>query len=306
LSPSLRDANGDLRLTPLRVTLGVFRRSRAILSEINLILRNKFSQRSLIGPSDTIVSLTSYGSRIDRVHLTIEAIGRGSTKPRQLILWLDDASAYARLNSHLERLVRRGLTVKLSENFGPHTKYLPYVLDSAGDPWNLVTADDDVLYPKYWLSKLIERARNGSSSTLYCYRAHRIHLVDDVIAPYNSWQYCSTTESSYAHFATGVSGILYPQSFQKIMRASGITGVNLAPTADDVWINALALRSGWTVTQVDAKPRDFDVLRGSQKIALRTTNVSGVANDIQILKCYDPASVRFLQDAIHNINLSSL
>ena len=47
----------------------------------------------------------------------------------------------------LRRLERRGLEVRLTQNYGPHTKYYPSLADAIADGLPLVTADDDILYP---------------------------------------------------------------------------------------------------------------------------------------------------------------
>src|ERR1700728_2535296 len=72
-----------------------------------LLLSNRFS-REPVAPCEpgAVVSLTTYGKRVRVVHLAIESIARGKTKPSRLILWLDDAALIANLPRPLLRLER--------------------------------------------------------------------------------------------------------------------------------------------------------------------------------------------------------
>src|SRR5574342_24675 len=92
-----------------------------------LAARNVVSRRSLVQNSGPVVSMTTHGARVETVYLTLESIGRGKTRPRRLVLWLDDPNRFSSLPDSLRRLEKRGLEIRLCENFGPHTKYYPYL-----------------------------------------------------------------------------------------------------------------------------------------------------------------------------------
>ena len=141
-------------------TLGAALTELAI-QHIRLIHANCTAQTSILGEADANVSLTSFGKRISTVWQTIETIGAGRTRPRRLILWLDDAEALSDLPPSLRRLQARGLEILPCLNYGPHKKYFPYVNDILpSEPGRtLVTADDDVLYPANWLKDLLHEHR---------------------------------------------------------------------------------------------------------------------------------------------------
>ena len=131
------------------------------LATLNLVSRSR-----LAGGPGPVVSLTTYGTRIRWSHLAIESIARGSLTPSRTGLWLDDEAAFARLPRPLRRLRRRGLEIRLSENLGPHTKYFPFIEASDSFTGPLVTADDDTIYPRFWLERLAqERLIDGESRT---------------------------------------------------------------------------------------------------------------------------------------------
>jgi hypothetical protein len=251
---------------------------------------NKHSTFPVIRWGGPIVSLTSYGKRIDTVHLAIESIASGSLLPSDLILWLDDKARYDSLPVALERLKKRGLTVRLCKNFGPHKKYYPYV-DSQNDflvP--LVTADDDVLYPKDWLRTLV-KSFEGNPSVVHGYRARVISLEGGHIAPYEQWTLCDSTQPSWRHLLNGVSGVIYPPRFLAALKSAGSRFEQCCPKADDVWLHATALRAGFKVQQIGRRAVHFPMIPGSQEIALYFDNVAG-GNDIQIAQTYTQSDVR--------------
>src|ERR1700691_1503154 len=116
--------------------------------------RHHNEARPVTAPGGPVVSMTSYGRRIRTAYLAIESIAWGDVRPSRLILWLDDHTAFNNPPATIRCLMKRGLEVKLCEDYGPHKKYYPYLqsLETFESP--LVTADDDILYPTYWLKHL--------------------------------------------------------------------------------------------------------------------------------------------------------
>ncbi|MGQ7936127.1 hypothetical protein [Paraburkholderia sp. D1E] len=253
----------------------------SFIFEFIYLLINRWSREPIIAAEGGVtVSLTSHGSRIETVFCTIESIGKGVCKPGQLILWINEKKIFENLPETLKRLQRRGLTVRLCENFGPHTKYFP-VIESGELPELLVTADDDIFYSRNWLKRLTEENRR-TPDTIVCYRAHRVEVSEIGIAPYQFWQPCSTSEASYLNFATGVSGVIYPKNYLLCLKLAGREFASCAPRADDVWLYATAIRNGFEIRQIFRRPIHFLEHPRSQKIALHIDNVMGGRNDVQI------------------------
>lgn len=231
---------------------------------------NLCSRRPLTGDCKADVSLTSYGLRITSVWSTIETIGRGVQRPGRLILWLDDESAVKNPPASLKRLIRRGLEVRPCKDFGPHKKYYPYVLECLSNR-TLVTADDDIYYPKTWLSRLLAAHREDQVTA---YRA-RIRTEDS----YADWPMCHTDEPSERVFATGVSGIAYPPRLLEVLRSRGDEFLAVCPRADDFWLHFAAVGSGVPVCQINREPANW-----WPQVRLRTTglwhdNLSQGGND---------------------------
>lgn len=294
LSCFFRDQLGSYRFTPRRIVGALRRRSLAFAIEVQLRLRSICAGGSVLGSADVVVSMTTHGVRLKRTHLTIEAIARGKVRPQCLVLWLEPQDI-ANLPPSLIRLTQRGLTIKETPNYGPHTKYLPHVLAEGELKRPLVTADDDVLYPRYWLRDLIDAyAVRPQGRLIHCHRAHVVQVRQGTVGPYNDWEKCRSIVPSNANFATGVSGVLYPPEFLATLRAHSDEGFRRAPTADDVWLHSVAVRNDWRIRQVSATAAEFPTVMGSQKGALRNMNVYGARNDAYISECYDESVLRRL------------
>lgn len=247
------------------------------------------------GDSDAIVSLTAYGRRVRTVYLTIESIARGTTRPRALILWLDDEDVLSSAPPELRRLVDRGLEIRYAPPLGSHKKYFP-ALDLAIDRnvARLVTVDDDVLYPRWWLKRLMDVAQSAPSAVV-AYRARRVPLTSDGLAPWAEWPLCRSVEPSLLHFGIGEAGIAYPQSVIRALKARGLGFLSIAPRADDVWLHSTAVSAGIPTRQVMRRALHPLIVPGSQVVALSHSNISLGGNDEALGASYGEADISLLR-----------
>lgn len=284
-------ADGALRQF-LRVVRKSAKRFLSVCTCVRLLIRNLTSSQSVLGDTPVVVSLTSYGRRISSVALGIESIGRGAARPSRMILWLDDPDRFAARPKALRRLERRGLEVKLTENFGPHTKYFPYVRSLPLHRLPLVTADDDIIYPQRWLSDLHE-AHLAHPQEVNCHWASVVTCMDGNITEYVRWPNCTSTLPRHAHIGLGVSGVIYPPRMLNALSSHGQAFLTRSPSADDIWLHWVALRSGIRVRQVSATPRHFSLIPRTQKLTLMRTN-NATENDRWIRGLYTPTDVMLL------------
>jgi Acetyltransferase (GNAT) domain len=252
---------------------------------------NLLSRTSVLAPDGVPVSMTTHGPRVRTTHLALESIAMGRLRPSRLVLWLCDPKAVAELTPGLRRLQKRGLEVRLTAELGPHTKYFPALdwPELTGGP--LVTADDDVLYPPGWLEGL-KAARDQAPDLVHAYRAHTVTWGERGLRPYEAWQPCMSAEPSHRHFATGVSGVIYPPGLLARLRAEGDRFLGTCPRADDVWLHMMAVRHGFPVRQIQCKPLHFPFIPGTRDVALMAGNVRGGGNDAQIRATYGDAEMR--------------
>lgn len=274
------------------VTERVSLRAHQLAAMGQLLRRNLTSTAPAVAAGGPVVSLTSFGKRARTVAFTIESIAQGELLPSRLLLWLDEPGLLATPSPLLARLQRRGVEVLQTENWGPHKKYFPFVSSQSEFAVPLVTADDDVLYPKNWLSALMDRHRADSSS-VHCYRARVAGLRDGRLAPYASWQECSTTEPSHRHFSIGMAGVLFPPPVLQELRKHGDAFRDTCPRTDDIWLNLQAQRVGAKVRQVRSRPEYFMLLPGTQKSGLLHGNVHD-GNDTALSAVYQPADLERL------------
>lgn len=259
--------------------------------------RNRTSAESVLQEEGPVVSLTTYGMRTAGVYLAIESIGRGTLKPSSLVLWLDEADVFNNPPETLQRLVRRGLTMRLTPNYGPHKKYFPQVsLLDTPNPLPLVTADDDTLYPSHWLQGL-QAAYQNAPDVVHCWRAKRIATTEGRVDSYDLWPDCTNSDASFANFAIGCSGVIYPPSLQLALKQAGDGFKHCCPKADDIWLHLHSLRNGFKVKQILPRSINYPCIPGTESVALFNFNVYENGNDLQFAQTYGSEDLRKVAEA---------
>ena len=226
-----------------------------------------------------VVSFTSYGHRILRSHITAQTILRQSLKADRVILWLGHGE---KITPQLEKLSRRGLEIRYTEDIRAYTKIIPTLVNCPGSI--VVTADDDIIYPKNWLKKLWEE-HLAAPDQICCHRAHVItKTLTGTVKPYNEWEWCvRRSERTAAIFPTGVGGVLYPPGSLHPTVTDIAMFKELCPYADDIWLKAMSLRQGTVCRIVARKPLLIPLSSpGTQsQSALRVINIDENRNDEQ-------------------------
>ncbi|SDV48612.1 glycosyltransferase family A protein [Chitinasiproducens palmae] len=237
-----------------------------------------------------IISLTTYNRRLQRVHLAIESIFHQNYRNFEIELHLSDSdiSSHDQLPRHLKRLEARGLRIFIHpENLRSYKKYY-YTLSSHPEA-TLVTADDDIFYPRDWLRKLVETHKRHPD-TVVCYRGHALGItIDGELAPY-SLDGHSTHETfqipAWSLMPTGVSGVLYPPgSLNRNIALDAANFMRLAPTADDIWLKISSVAAGKKSVRVGKNNVHFTGIPNDDFEGLVTTNVKNGGNNRQLEAC---------------------
>ena len=78
-----------------------------------------------------IISLTSYGNKLQLLYLTIESLLHQTIKPNKIILWLDQTAynTYESIPIALHRQEARGLEIRLCEDIKSYTKLVPALIN---------------------------------------------------------------------------------------------------------------------------------------------------------------------------------
>ncbi|MCM1356844.1 MAG: hypothetical protein NC212_10620 [Staphylococcus sp.] len=240
---------------------------------------------------DIVVSLTTYGSRINTVHLAIASMMSQSMRPNRIILWLaEDEFGGKPLPATLDLLSKRGLEIKYCEDVKSYNK-LVHSLKLCPDA-AIITIDDDVMYNFDLIDRLV-KAHLADPEAIYCARMTRIGFdKNGHILPYRKWRVATDHVDSPLNFATGVGGVLYPPGAFTPEILDSDKFMRLAPTADDLWFKAMAIVSGCPVRQIPiwrGNGEEYLPVRGIRfSDGLAGENVTNGGNDriVEALKEY--------------------
>lgn len=239
---------------------------------------------------ELIVSLTTYGKRLQDVCFTIESLMHQTLPPNRIILNIALSYQQKPLPLTLKKQITRGLEIAYVEDTRSYKKLIPTLRDNPNAI--IITVDDDVLYE----FDLIERLFNSyldNPNKVSALRTHTI-IVDKNGKPlnYNKWKWgVDEAKNSFQLFATGVGGILYPPHClsEEVFNQEIFTSI--CPTADDVWFHAMALKNGTRIIKVPTRSADgcdYIMNEDVQDIGLCNINVGQEGhNDIQIKAVYE-------------------
>jgi hypothetical protein len=237
-----------------------------------------------------IVSLTSFPARISTTWYTVESLLRQEIRPEKIVLVLaKDEFADAKLPRSLSSRDVEILWVK--RNTRSYKKLIPVL--RAYPRHTIVTADDDIIYPKWWLALLLKESRQNPGSIIGL-RGSAIKVDRGRIAPYIEWAGATSSTGSILTFLKGDGGILYPSSCLPLVAQDEDLAMTLCPTADDIWFKATALLAGTPVRRVLDSDFDLPTVTSTQKLSLRSLNVAQNANDTQFAAAIDHFNLRHI------------
>lgn len=242
--------------------------------------------------SDVIVSLTTFGKRINEVYLAIESIMQGSMKPNRIVLWLaGDEFKGKSLPLTLQRQQKRGLEIGYCEDIRSFMKIVP-AMEKYPDAC-VVTIDDDVMYEFDLLENLVNAHLANPTDVCAC-RVHRIMRDEDgKPKSYMQWDWrVWPKDKSRLNFLTGVGGVLYPAGCFVDEFFNKEAFMTLCPYADDVWVNAMLWLSGRHVVKAYTHSEygdDFIEVAIEQDDSLSLVNWSRgeCRNDVQLKAVMD-------------------
>ncbi len=149
------------------------------------------------------------------------------------------------------------VVVKMVVDMGPITKLLP-ALEASDDDGMVVTADDDVIYPKRWLLGLYEQAQVFPQCVVG-YRgiifAKKPFAYSDVISIGDVRRDTHIRAPVYVDLVTGVFGVLYRKSIMDVCALSQLSECPDSYYNDDVWVCGLLAKAKIPRVCVPAKGR---------------------------------------------------
>lgn len=231
--------------------------------------------------NNTYISLTSYGARLNAVHMAIRSLLMQSVRPSKVLLYFDESIQRDTLSDDLLDLEQYGLEIRMGyEDLGPHKKYL-FAFQEFPDSL-IITADDDLIYP----ADMVESLLTAHETVPYCVVARRCHLIGFYAAgdllPYEKWGWehkDAFSVPSRRLLATGGAGALYPVAAFDLasLDIEAIRGV--AWPADDLYLKFFELANGIEVAYAPNRQNHPYQLEGPRSDALCNANVAGGRND---------------------------
>jgi hypothetical protein len=238
----------------------------------------------------TIVSLTSFPGRQSPVVPTINSILDGTVRPDKIVLYLAEEQYPNRAApAPVAELAKKEPLFEVrwtKKNLRSYKKLVPALSDFPDDI--IITLDDDIIYRP----RLVERLllwHKKHPDCIIAHRAVRVRVRDGKFLPYKKWKLFKLKRylfqwprPGFDNMATSGGGTLFPPHclHSDVMRDDIF--MKIAPTTDDLWWWAQAVRAG---TKTMPVPLGYviinDFLRG-QGEELRSENVRGDGNDSAI------------------------
>lgn len=236
------------------------------------------------------VSLTSIPSRMDKLWITIESLLRQTYKSDRIILWLaEDEFGNIELSKKLRKQQLRGLQICYCDNLRSYKKFYDAAKNYPDD--YIVTVDDDIIYAEDMLEILVKTYRNNPGN-IVCHRSHYIEKRRGELRQYNEWITYNDREKivdtpSFYNFFTSGAGTLFPvfRLSRELLNKDAF--MDLAPYADDVWLNFCAWISGVRTINAKGILGHIITIESSSDNGLARANVLYRRNDEQIRRVLD-------------------
>lgn len=242
-----------------------------------LQVKLKKKQKLLSNDGKIIVSLTSFPKRIEKVWMVIESIFNQTHKPDKIVLTLSELQfPEKKIPQKLLEQTKRGLEIIWTEDdIRSHKKYY-YVMQKYPNAI-ILTVDDDILYEKSLIEKLLEFHEKYPTCILCNWGAIKVGKE------YIHWRnlLLKLKEPSYEILQIGVGGVLYPPNslYKDVFRKDVF--LDICPLADDLWLNAMAVLNNTKIVKTDYRYYYIPILY-NEDTTLHSVNLGQNQNNKQI------------------------
>ena len=235
--------------------------------EVNFTKNHKLKKK-------LIVSLTSYPKRFKTLPLVLNSIMNQTVLPDKIILWIENKDK-KKLLSTVQNF--RGVDIEFCENgLYSYKKIIPLLKKYRNS--YVITFDDDVIYFKDTIEKLVSNSRKFPNDVIAnC--IHKIKLKNHYPISYKLWPRNYRKQTKLAFF-TGAAGVLYPPNcfYKDVLKKNYFK--RLAPFADDIWLNWMAKLNNTNIrfSKIYKNYEYIKIIKGG----LYKKNFKNSYNDIQI------------------------
>jgi hypothetical protein len=187
------------------------------------------------------------------------------------VLWLNEDLKH-QVPKKLERLQNEIFEIRYKDQTSSHRKLVFSLLEF--DKETIVTCDDDLIYPKNWLSSLYTSHQKYPG----CVVANECReIIEDSkghLKPYIDWPVA--THKGYTSknlLPIGYGGVLYPVGCLHEDATNAGLYLELAPKADDLWFKAMSFINQTEVYRsYDPTEKPIPII-GAKKSSLADDNV---------------------------------
>lgn len=197
-------------------------------------------------PGQLIVSLTSHPPRFGMLKQALQSILDQDMRPDATVLWLAP-SEFAQLPADILRM--DGLMIRQCEDLRSYKKLIPALREYPGA--FVLTADDDLIYPRTWVRSFCEAFRTPTEILL---RRGRDMGPEAFPTSYNTWPAVGGPVTSNMIFPTSCHGMLVPRGAMSPAVTLMTRAKRLCPMNDDIWWYWMGLRGGSTFRVIDGDP----------------------------------------------------
>lgn len=228
---------------------------------------------------EVVISLTTIQYRLPRLHLVVRSLLHQTVRFKKIILWVNEGLK-SDIPTSLNSLQSDRFEIRFSEGHSSHRKLIETLKIHPQE--HIVTCDDDVMYPRDWLERLlVENKHNPNAVIAHMCRVFRFDSHG--LMPYRTWCSERLGESSDRTLPLGWGGVLYPPGslHEDVMNES--LYMTLAPKADDLWFKAMAYKNGTPVYKSRYPDPEPIPIMFTQKYSLKKVNIEEDRNREQWL-----------------------
>ena len=185
--------------------------------------------------SDIIVSLTSYGVRVnDTLPYALYSLLHQSRMPNRIVVWLDNVNwSDDNLPEILQRMKSFGIEFYYVEDIRSYKKLIPALKMFPDNV--IITVDDDLYYNDHIVEWLLDTYNKSDKKSVIGSWAFQAKSENGRYLPYSQWKDNKNSIENPDYSLIGCGGILYPPHIfdDEILKEQLF--MDMAPTADDIW-----------------------------------------------------------------------
>ena len=258
----------------------VYKLHNIITREINKNTSIEYGLNRVKRDENIIVSLTSFPERFIQLGPCLKSLVIQKCKPDRIIVYLGNDTKPEYITDEMHSFEKYGVEFRIDNklNLMPHKKYI-YAMQEFSKSI-IVTADDDVIYPRDWLKTLYSSYKKYPKAI----SARRVHLMkrnEWGLVPYDHWEdQCRRIDKpSMSLIATGNSGVLYPPHCLGNDAFDVAAIKQLCLRADDIWLKCMEVKNKIPVVWVKNWEVALPDIASSPENMLSNENVFTGKND---------------------------